>query len=253
MRRATNALAWPLLYLIAIEAMLIPAILYWPEFTKNIGAYKNLMPIPALRDLVGTMEEGGVAAYVVVQHFFKGCNTLGCAAAALFAVGSVASEANKGTLEIWLARPVSRTRLLLERYVWGALAVTLPILISTATIPMLLEIVDETLELRPLMLCALHQALFLLALYSLTFLASTVGRNPVRLAAVMLTFTILQYALYFVKKMTDWSIFRSVDFKVFQRIYDRNQLELEAPGAFLGISVLMVLLSIAAFRRRVPT
>jgi ABC-type transport system involved in multi-copper enzyme maturation permease subunit len=61
-----------------------------------------------------------VFAYVTGQHFFKGCNTLGTAAAVLLAVGAVAGEAHRGTLEIWLARPLSRRRILSERWVQGA-------------------------------------------------------------------------------------------------------------------------------------
>src|SRR5207244_3420014 len=105
--------------------------------------------------------------YVLVQHFFKGCNAIGTAAAVLFAAPAIAGEAQRGTLEILLARPFSRTRILCERYVAGALALTLPIFLTTPTIPFLAARVHEEAELAPYLWCALHQALFLLALYSL--------------------------------------------------------------------------------------
>ena len=108
--------AWRTLgHFLVLGLALFAALMYFPTFAENIGKYRDLVPIPALKDLVGQLEEGGLWAYVAGQHYFKGCNTMGIAAAVLFACGAVAGEAQRGTLEIWLARPVTRTRLLLER------------------------------------------------------------------------------------------------------------------------------------------
>ena len=98
-----------------LEAMLAAAILFWPSFEETVEAVKSIAPIRFLRDVVDGMAKEGVVAYVNGQHFFKGCNTLGIAAAVLLAMNAVAGEAQRGTLEIWLARPQSRTRILLEQ------------------------------------------------------------------------------------------------------------------------------------------
>ncbi len=109
MERTLRAYLVPALaYLLLLEAMLAAAILYWPNFEENVGALKLMAPIDMLKDMVDTLAQGGIEAYVTGQHFFKGCNTLGTASAALFAAGAVAGEVHRGTLEIWLARPFTR-------------------------------------------------------------------------------------------------------------------------------------------------
>jgi ABC-type transport system involved in multi-copper enzyme maturation permease subunit len=241
-----------LAFFTVLEAMLVPAVLFWPNFRDNIATLKAMAPLPMLRDMVDTLGTGGVAAYLLGQQYFKGCNSLGVAAAVLFAVGAVAGEAERGTLEIWLARPLSRKRLLSERWLAGALAVALPVFASSATIPFLLGYVDESMSQRGLFFCSLHQTLFLLCVYSGTFLLSTVGRRPIALAFLVLFFMTFQFALYLVKTATHWSLFRQADLTTFMSVY----AEAAPPaGKTLGLAAFVLacyVASLACFERRVP-
>ena len=249
----TRSALWRGLFLgLVLELMLVPAILYWPSFEQNVGKLRAMTPLPVLKQLVTSLEEGGVFAYVAGQHFFKGANVLGAVAAVLFAMGAVAGEAHRGTLEILLARPVSRRRILTERYVQGALALTLPLLLTTLTIPWLLTFVDEPGGLRPYMLAALHESIFLLAIYSLSFCWSSLGRRPMAIATGMLFLTILQFALYLVERVTHWSAIRLVDIEVLMRIYGQRSLDLAIIGPLLGVSAVAFLVAQIAFARRVP-
>ncbi len=240
-----------LAYLIVSELMLAAALLYWPNFSQNISAFKIVAPLPMLRDMVGQLEEGGVVAYVVSQQFFKGFNTLGTLAAVLFGSMAVAGESYRGTLEVWLARPLSRWRILTERFLLYGLAVVGPVFLTSATIPWLLGFVDEQIAFGPLMLCALHQSLFLLALFALTFLISAMGRNPIIVACVPLFATTLMYSVYFVKIVTHYSLFRLVDTPVFMRTYNGG-LDSSIVGWFIGATLLCFVLAHTAFRRRLP-
>jgi len=252
MDRELRTLVWRTLgYFVILEAMLVAAILFWPNFEENVGAIKKIVPA-FMQEMVVPMIEGGVKAYVNAQHFFKGCNTLGVAAAVLFAMGAVAGEAHRGTLEIWLARPVSRTRLLTERWVSGALGVCLPVFATTATIPWLLGFVDESIPVPPLFWCAVHQSLFLLAVFSLTFLFSTVGRAPTKIAFGMLFFTTFQFAIYMVKVLTHWSIFRLTDIESFQWIFSRGGLDWTKAAPLVVMIGVCLTGSLVAFHRRVP-
>jgi len=133
-------------FFLVLEAMLAAAIYWWPSFAENVGSVmKIVQPVPFLRDAVQTAGQAGLSGYVALQHFFKGCNTLGVAAAILFAMGAIAGEAQRGTLELFLARPVTRKRLVTERFCAGYLALAVPIFVSSLTIPALLTMVDETM------------------------------------------------------------------------------------------------------------
>ncbi len=253
MSPAVRSFVWRVLgYALVLEGMLAPAILFWPNFRDNLGALKTLAPLPMLKDMVDELGQGGVGAYVVGQQFFKGCNTLGTAAAVLFAMGAVAGEAHRRTLEIWLARPVSRARQLTERYLTGAAALLVPVYATTATIPWLLARVDESMELGELMLCATHQSFSLLAIYSVTFLLSSLGRNPTGIAVAMLFLTTFQFAIYLVKQVTHYSFFRLTDVRVFMKILGSGELPWRFALPLLALSVLSFAGAQLAFARRVP-
>jgi len=245
---------WPaaLAYFILLELMLAAAILYWPNFEENVGLLKAMAPIDMLKDMVDTLAEEGIEAYVVGQHFFKGCNTLGTAAAVLFAAGAVAGEVHRGTLELWLARPLTRRHLLLRRWATGALALCLPIVLSTLTIPWLLGFVDGEVSLTAVMLGAVHQSVFLLALYSLTFWLSTIFDNPMAIALGVLFMTTLEFAIYLVKVVTHWSLYRCADIEVFMGIIDEEALDWRLVGKLLGASGVFLGLSLHCFSRKVP-
>ncbi|MEW6072606.1 MAG: ABC transporter permease [Planctomycetota bacterium] len=254
MRRHLGSLPIQVLaYFTLLELMLVAAILYWPNFRDNIDSLRALSgPIPALQDMLTQLEETGVVGYITGQHFFKGCNTLGCAAAVLFAVGAVAGEVHRGTLEIWLARPISRGRLLTERWVAGALALGLPIFASTATIPLLADRVDEVVDLAPMFLCAVHEWIFLLAIYSLSFLLSAVGSHPTKIALLVLFLSTFEFAIYMVKVWTQSSLFRLADIQDFVDIESARRLDWAILAPLLACIAVLYAAALFAFRRRVP-
>lgn len=235
---------------VILELMLIAAVLYWPQFEDNVPALRLVAPF--LREQVDYIADRGVIPYVTGQHFFKGCNTLGTLAAVLFAAGAVAGEAHRGTLEIWLARPYSRARLLTVRFLAGALAFTLPVFLTTATIPLMEEWADEPFDLVPLLLCAAHQSCLLLAIYALTFFLSTIGSQPLKIALTVLFLSTFSFAIYFIKKVTHYSLFRLADMEDFVRIHDDMALNWSVCGPLLGVTVFFWLASIVAFARRTP-
>jgi ABC-2 type transport system permease protein len=239
-------------YFVVLEALLVGAILFWPSFSENVESLKAMAPMQVLKDMVDKLGVGGVAAYVHGQHFFKGCNTVGSLAAVVFAFSAVAGEAHRGTLELWLSRPLSRRRILLERWAAGALALALPIFATTATIPWLLHFVDEDMQYGPLMLSALHQSLLMLAVYSATFLYSTLSSRPVQIAFVMLLVMIAEFAMYMIMSVTHWSIFRLTDIDVYARIGATHALDWTIASPLIAVSAVCVVLSLVAFARRVP-
>jgi ABC-2 type transport system permease protein len=249
----TRGALWRGLFLaLVLELMLVPAILYWPNFEANVGKLKSMTPLPVLKQLVTSLEEGGVFAYVAGQHFFKAANVLGAIAAVLFAMNAVAGEAQRGTLEILLARPISRRRILTERYLQGVVAIVVPLFLTTLTIPWLLSFVREPAPLEPYLLAAAHEAIFLTAIYSLTFCWSSLSRRPLVIATGMLFLTILQFALYLVERATHWSLIRLVDIEVLMRIQGQRALDPALVIPLVGFSLLCFVVAQLAFARRVP-
>ncbi len=239
-------------FAIVLETLLVPAILFWPKFRENIDSLRGLMPFKAARDMLDQFGQAGAAGYVCGQQFFKACNTLGTTAAVLFAAGAIAGEAHRGTLELWLSRPISRRRLLLERWASGALAVVIPVFLTSSSIPWLLTFVDEKLPLGAMLLCAAHQSALLVAIYSATFFFSTLGSNPLGIGFGMLMFSIFQFAIYLIEKVTHYSLFRLADIPRFITICETGRLDWQVVAPLLLTSALFVCASMIAFERRVP-
>lgn len=239
-------------YALILEVLLIAAIEFFPDFEEHLDTFAILASKVGLGGVMDGIVEGGVLGYVVGQQFFKGCNTLGTAAAVLFAVPAVAGEVHRGTLEVWLGRPYSRTRLLTERFVLGALAVVIPVFLTSATVPYLCGRIGEEVLLKPMMLCSLHQSAMLLAVYAVAFFLSTVGSNPTRIALVLLFLTTFEFAIYMIEHATQYSIYRMTDVEVFLRIADTGELPLGKMAALLAIAALGYLASLVAIRHRVP-
>lgn len=239
-------------YGLVLEAMLAAAVLYWPQFRDNVPSILRLVPGRVMGGMVAAMTSKGAQGYVTFQHFFKGCHLLGGAAASIFAAWSVAGEAHRGTLEIWLSLPFSRRRLLAERYAAGLLAVVVPVIATTASIPWLLSLVKEEATLLPYLLAAVHECVFLAALYSATFLASAFGSRPVAIAFGAILLLVLELALYLVMEITHASIYRLADLDQFSRIFERGSLDPRVVLPLLLFSAACFLAAQAAFARRVP-
>ncbi|GEM_PF-569465 len=252
-RDARNYLVYGIALFVVLEALLAAAIFWWPSFEENTGALKLLAaPIPMLAEQLNLIDAVGVPAYVVAQHFFKGCNTLGATAAVLLAMHAVAGEAQRGTMELWLSRPISRRRLFTERYLGGLAAVVLPVFLTTFTIPMLLGLVDETMGLGNLTLCALHQSLFLAALYSATMWLSAMGSQPLKIGFAMLFLCIAEFAMYMVATLTDYSVFRWVDISSYAEILSAQSLNGPRTATLVAVNVLAYVGGVRALERRVP-
>ncbi len=253
MGRLRGFVLFGLAYFVLLELMLAAAILYWPNFAENLSALRSMAAsIPVAGEFLDQVEVTGALGYIIGQHFFKGCNALGTAAAVLFAAPAVAGEVHRGTFELWLARPVSRTRLISERYLAGALALVAPIFLSSLTIPALAERVEQYESYGPYLWCSLHQSLFLLALYSITFLLSALGSHPTKIALAVLFLSTFEFAIYMVKVATHWSLFRLADLEVMISLADRRSLDWTICGPLVATSVLGFALALAAFRRRTP-
>jgi ABC-type transport system involved in multi-copper enzyme maturation permease subunit len=250
--RPRGLLLFAAAYFVILELLLVAAALAWPAFLENIGALRSMAaPIPVLGAAMDQIQERGFPAYLLAQHFFKGCNTLGAAAAVLFAAPAVAGEAHRGTLELWLARPLSRRRILLERWGAGALALCVPIFLTTLTIPILAERIDEWDPLGPYLECALHQSLFLLAIYAVAFLWSTLGSHPGAIALWMLFVTTFEFAIYMIKVWTHWSLFRLCDIQTLLDVIDHG-LDVPLVGGLVLASAACLGASLFAFERRTP-
>jgi ABC-type transport system involved in multi-copper enzyme maturation permease subunit len=250
-----SALARGLGFAAILTAHLALIIGLYPKFLEQQSAIMKLADafggvLQQLTDLAAEKEWG----YMATQQYFKFADTVGSFVAVLFAAGAVAGEAQRRTLEIWIARPVPRWRLLFERWLSGALAVALPVILSSSLGPLLgaaLGVEVET-SLRVWLLAGVHGSSFLLVLYGLAFLVSTRAGDVVRPVLILVLASSAAYAIYFVPVLTSWSPYNLVDPKAFLDIERRGGLDLVTCGGLWAASAALLAASFASFARRLP-
>ncbi|MHC5063014.1 MAG: ABC transporter permease [Planctomycetota bacterium] len=225
-------------YLVILEAMLVPAILLWPNLREEMPAIGRLMPFEFAQRIIEGIssrdDSAAYLAYMAVQAFFKGVNVMGIAAAVLFGTGLIARERECQSLEFLLARPISRSRILAGKFLMAALLVVVPIfLVSWSAIPWS-TMVEERLPFWELTLASMHSSLFVLSILGFTVICSVVARSQVQAAFAVGIVVISQVTIYFIQEIRVASIFRLSDFDVYGPIMAGN---LGAAKLFGGMSL----------------
>ena len=235
-------------YTVILEIMLIPAILMWPTLRNEAMAIARIVPADFLRRMFEQISESdsdaAYRAYMAVQMFFKGSNITGIACAVLIGTGLIARERENGTLEFLLARPVSRGHVLWSKFWVSALAVTVPIFVTSWTAIPLSWTIEEQLPFWEVTLASIQASAFVLAFLALTMLFSVIFKTQVHVAFVAGAAIVLQVALYFIQEIRVASVFRLSDFDVYGPILAGNA---STGNVLLGNTVWLVLATVLAY------
>ncbi len=242
-----------LTYLLILEAMLVPAILLWPNLRGEMPAIGRLVPFEFAQRMIEGIsnrdESAAYLAYIAVQVFFKGVNVMGIAAAVLFGTGLIARERECQTLEFLLARPLSRSRVLAGKFCLAALAVVIPIFLVSWSAMAWSASIDEQLPFWELTLASIQSSLFVLAILAFTVICSVLARNQLQAAFVVGVVVISQVTIYFIQEIRVASIFRLSDFDVYGPIMAGNLGAMQLfQGMSLWLAVSVVVLYVIADR-----
>lgn len=218
-------------YFLILFFLIASAILYWPELAKDLpklGVIKNLLPGEFMKRMFQGVMDSGFPAYVTVQHFFKGINIAGIACAVLIGTGAISGERETGTIEMLLSRPVSRARVLFQKWWVLALCVTIPIFLCSAMIPWMESWIDpKTMETRcsfgGLMHASWRGSLFCLFFLTMTMLFSVLFRSQVKVAFAIGGVIVVQVGMFFVQLLRQFSIFRLSDYDQYWPIMAGNK------------------------------
>ncbi len=210
-------------YTLILELLLVPAILLWPNLRDSKSFVVQLMPAEFLKNMMQQAMDA-YPAYMAVQMFFKGANMVGIAGAVLLGTGLIARERENQTLEFLLARPVSRSNILWNKFWVVAVAIAVPIfLTSWSAVPLSrVPSVDEHLPIWPVTICAIHNTAFLWGVLALTTLASVLARSQVQVAFWIGAVIVSNVAVYFVQQIRVASLFRLSDFEIYGPIMSGN-------------------------------
>lgn len=216
-----------LVYLIILELMLVPAVLLWPTLYEDLQRSALLSSLPGFLQRMGNAmrdsnESFAFRSYMAVQMFFKGVNVAGIACAVLLGTAIVARERENQTLEFLLARPISRARILWSKYWVTAVAILIPIYVSSWSAIPLASHIGWDLPIGEVTLGAFHSSAFVMLFLTFTCLFSVLCRSQVHVAFIVGGLTIVQVCLYFIQSIRRYSLFRLSDFDIYGPVLAGN-------------------------------
>ncbi len=217
-----------LAYILILEMLAIPVLMLWPDIYADLQRstlFRSLGVDWIKRLGSGISQRNEEVAYLnwcAVMLFFRSTNLVGTAASVLIGTGLFAREREANTLEFLLARPISRSSLLWQKFWPCAVVVTAPIFIVNATaIPWSWQL-ELDLPKWELFLASLHAAIFALAFLTLTMYVSIIVRVQAHVAAIVGAFAVLQIGMYLTQRIRPYSLFRMVDFDWYAPIMTGN-------------------------------
>ncbi len=212
-----------LVYMFLLETLLIPAVMLWPNLR---GAFGGIAPIQSFRDMLRDISRDSdmaFSAYMGVQMFFKGANIVGISCAVLLGTGLIARERENQTLEFLLSRPITRSRILFGKFSVCAVAVIVPIFLTSWTAVPLATLVEEKLSFTQVTLGAIHSSAFVLLFLSITCMCSVWFRTQVHAAFAVGGLITAQIAVYFIQDIRVGSLFMLSDYTVYGPIMAGNR------------------------------
>lgn len=217
-----------LVYLLIIEALAVPVILLWPdlydEFQRS-ALFQNL-PIHFIKRIAeGVSDKNEQIAYInwiAVMLYFRSVNLVGIAAAVLMGTALFARERETQTLEFLLARPVSRMRILIQKFWPTALAVMLPVFLVNWSALYWSWLIGYELPFWEVTVASIHAACFLLMFLAFTTWMSIRCRTQAHVAFWVGGITIVQLGVYMTQQLRPFSLFRLSDFEWYGPILTGN-------------------------------
>lgn len=208
---------------------LVATILAFPTFEQNWAAIMNLIPdfVGFVKDAMNRMLSGTgggkLPVFLGINHFFKGANVIGPAAAIVLALGTVVREVELGTIGLLLSRPVRRRRLLAGWATVHLVELLAPLFLTTLLLPILTSsLIDREVALAPFLLASLHGAAFMVLAYSVALLLAVVFSEQLKVAATAGGIFILSFMLYFIDATRPFTIYNLSSIEIYMDILQGN-------------------------------
>ncbi len=239
-----------ILGLIALYMAVYPSI---RDSAEELNQYLDKLPEALKGAFISTDDYSSPIGYISSEIYTTMMPILFLIFAIGFGSGAIAGEEEKGTLEILLANPIRRSRVVLEKF--GALAISLLILSGVVVVGLFIGMKFVDMHIALLKIVAATFSLFLLALNfgTLALLIGAFTGN--RGIAIGLT-TAVAVLAFFVNALSSVASFLE-KFQKFSPFYHyagneplKNGLDLGSVVFFICVILAFLILSIALFEKR---
>jgi len=168
--------------------------------------------------------------------------------------GAIASEIEKGTIEVLLSQPISRSKLYISRYISGIIMIFGFIIITMGLLIAMAAAFGIDLKLNHYPALSLVAFLFAWAIYSIAMFLSAVFSDRGKVYFISTALLFVMYALNILARLKeslhDLRYFSFFHYYVPNDLLIRNQIDKYSVIVFISVAVVFSIAGFIAFNRR---
>lgn len=237
-----------IIFTLLMTAISVAQVLLWPTFTKMIPALKEMVP-KSFSWIVDGLVDDGFIYFLITQQMIKNIGMFGGFFAILLGASAISRELENGTMAHLLAQPVSRDRVILEKYSIGALALSFPVMLSTIISSPLATVINEQLDLLYMFYAGVFSYLVVLNIFSFVFLVGIFVDEQIKVISFGLGFTLVMMLFSIFKETSFLSVYGLMDPEILKPLMRAGIFPLEQALFSLAISLACLAASWFFFRR----
>jgi ABC-type transport system involved in multi-copper enzyme maturation permease subunit len=223
-----------LAFLVFMAAVSVVQTVFWPTFKKLLPTLMEVVP-KQLEWLIGAMQREGFVYFTITQQFMKNVGMFGSALAIILGASAVAKEVEAGTMELLLAQPISRMRVLAEKYFFNLGVLALPVLFSTALVYPSALFIGENISPEALLVAGVYSLSLVAVIYSFTFFLGVLIDTQMQVIVGSLALCLVMMILAVFKSTSFLSLYRYMDLDILRPIFINAHVPLIESFAFAFI------------------
>jgi ABC-2 type transport system permease protein len=200
--------------------------------------------------MIGGLQSEGFIFFVMTQQFMKNLGIFGSALAVLLGASPVAKEMEAGTMEFLLAQPISRTRVLVEKYLFNLVLLAIPLLLSTLLVYPAARAIGAHIGLSALLVAGLYSFCLLAVVYTFVFLLGVLIDTQMHVILGGIALCLVMTVLVIFADTRPLSLFGYLDMDALRPIFSGLYVPVGTALVFVLLSALMFATSVVLFRRK---
>jgi len=236
-------------FFIFMSAVAIVQTALWPKIRVMLPSIMELVP-HKLKWLIGGMQAEGFVYFTITQQMMKNIGVFGSALAVILGASAVAKEIEAGTMELLLAQPISRKRVLFEKYLFNLSLLFIPVFISTLLTWSAALMIGESISMTGLLITGLYGFCIVAVVYSFTFFLGVLIETQMQVIVAGLGFCLVMFILTVFKSTSYLSVYGYMDLDIMRQIFTFHAVPLIEMVVFSLLSAALFSLSWLRFSKK---
>ncbi|MDD5342505.1 MAG: ABC transporter permease subunit [Patescibacteria group bacterium] len=247
-----------LVYCVAGIGFLEMYVAIYPSISSQAARFNELFasyPQEFLKAFgIDRLDMSTLENYIAMEHFSMIWPLMLVIFMISIAGGALAGEIDRGTIELLLARPISRLKLFIGRYLYGFIALVIFILATVFTVIPLAEMHKVTYDADRYLIISILGLFFGLAVFSLSMLVSALFSERGRVSMIMGGSLVLMYVLNVVaslkENLSDLKYLSFFHYFDAQSALTKGELNWTSIWVFAGIIIVSTIIGAMVWKRR---